>query len=205
MLVRYGSLVFRACRLLLAVWFVVSLWPDVAQARISGGGGDSESTEVSPVSVAADGTIEVPPFFVRAGHGGPIIHSAPSDSAPSLSGLFLDTSLEVTGERVDGNGVLWYTTRLWGVFPGWVRADQTDVGASPEASSDESALPTPTVAAAASAVSPLLPLKATGQLVDEYILRDGPGTDAEVIDTFPAGTRVAVVGWETDSDASAWF
>ena len=198
-------LIRRIHRLLLAIGFLVALSPGAAHAAQVGDGGGTSTVQDPLVTTAPDGSIQVPPFNVRAGHGGPKVHTAPEDSAPVLSGLFLDTSLQVTAERVDGNGNLWYAIRLWDVFPGWVRADQTEVGPSPllapgatTPTSDATATPT-------SAASSSVPLKTTGHLTDQYILRDSPGTDGDVVDVIAASASVAVDGWATDSDGSAWF
>jgi len=199
---------WRATGLSVIFGLILALRPGLSFARGIGAGTTDQLIPApriaTGVSYADPTMIPTPTFEVRASHGGPIVRTSPSDSASPISGLYLDTYLPVSGVHVDGNGNLWYAVRLWGVLTGWIRADQTVAASPPPLASVDTSSSSTDVAAAPTATG-MLPLASSGTVIDDYILRDGPGTDANVVDTLAAGTPVTISGWATDANASAWY
>lgn len=163
------------------------------------------AADAAPGSVVAPAAIDAatPLFVVRARKGGPVVRTAPDSHAQELSGLYFDTYLPVLSQRTDSAGTLWYQVRLWGVLPGWIRADQTEPGDPPT--------PTPRPPAPPSAPAPrpgrsaVFPLSAHGVTSDWVNFRAGSSVDSDQIDLLAPGTVVAVQAWQTDEQASVWY
>lgn len=200
--------------------------PLPVEARSIGDGGAIPRTSAGDVETATTHPLAVPvmattksngssevllqkpdvQFVVRARQGTTGVRAQPASDTPVLSGLYYDTYLPVYAEIVDASGLLWYQVRLWGVVNGWIRADDTDSGDPP---------PPPPVpsqpaegggtAATPSQASPAFKLTAQGVTNDQYVLRDSPSTDGNVIAVLPPGATVSVQSWQTDASGSAWY
>lgn len=165
-----------------------------------------------PLLLAATPTVPVstptPRPVVRAGHGGPVVHTAPNAASPALSGLYLDTYLTVRGQQTDAQGVLWYQVKLWGTLTGWIRADQTETGPPPSTTprtlSAGGGVPT-SAAPVALAPSPIYPLNAQGITTDLVNLRSDANISANQITVLDAGTKLQVQAWRTDDQSSPWY
>jgi 3D (Asp-Asp-Asp) domain-containing protein len=144
------------------------------------------------------------PLQVRAKPGGPAVHVAPDQASPSLSGLYFDTYLPVLEQRVDSAGVNWYRVELWGTLSGWIRAADTETGDPPP--------PTPVADEPSAGGAPprslrgdVHSIKASGTTNDEYNVRGDSSIDADSLSVVPAGTAVAIDGWQSDDDGSIWY
>jgi hypothetical protein len=144
-------------------------------------------------------------FVVRARRGSLGVLAQPAPDTSVLSGLYYDTYLPVYAEIVDAKGLLWYEVRIWGVVPGWIRADDTESGDPPAPT--PASTPSATGGGTAATARPVqqFSLAAQGVTNDQYILRDSPSTDGSVITVLPPGATVAVKTWQVDASGSAWY
>ncbi len=142
-------------------------------------------------------------FVVRARKGGPVVRSAPSETASPLSGLYYDTYLPVLSQQPDAAGVLWYQVRLWGVLNGWIRADQTEPGDPPLPTPRPPPPPAPSIRRPGR--SAIFPLTARARTNDWVNFRSDSDVDSERIDLLAPGTLLNVQAWQTDDESSAWY
>lgn len=161
------------------------------------------ATPTPSIVAAATMAERSPMFVVRARKGGPVVRSAPHDGATGLSGLYYDTYLPVYSQQSDAAGTLWYQVRLWGVLPGWIRADQTETGDPPPPTPRPPSPPPPPVRRPGR--SAVFPLVAKGVTNDWVNFRAGASVDSQRIDLLPPGTTLTVQAWQIDDDASAWY
>jgi hypothetical protein len=147
-----------------------------------------------------------PLFLVRALRGGPNVRTAPNDAAPAYSGLYFDTYLPVFAQVTDASGTIWYAVQLWGALSGWIRADQTETGDPP--------VPTPAPASPSSSTAPseaspapsdIVPLVASGELRDEYVLRQAADSQSTAVGQLPPGETVSIKAWRADASGSMWY
>jgi hypothetical protein len=147
-----------------------------------------------------------PLFLVRARRGGPNVRTAPNDAASAYSGLYYDTYLPVLGQVTDASGVVWYSVQLWGALAGWIRADQTETGDPPVPTPEPASASSGTVPGNSSAASSdVVALVASGQLRDEYVLRQAADTASAALGLLEPGESVAVQAWRADAAGSIWY
>jgi hypothetical protein len=169
----------------------------------TGGSASLLSSVTHPTGATPD---QAPLFLVRALRGGPSVRTAPNDAAPAYSGLYFDTYLPVFGQVTDASGAIWYSVQLWGSLAGWIRADQTETGDPPvptPAPASPSSTATPGVAIAAP--GDIVPLIATGELRDEYVLRQAADTQSTAIGLLQLGETVSIKAWRADAGGSIWY
>lgn len=144
-----------------------------------------------------------PLFVVRANHGEAIVRTTPSTQAARVSGLYYDTYLPVFAQAYNASNVLWYAVRLWGVVPGWIRADQTTFGDPPP--STPTAEAGPASARPAPGLSAPIPLYTTGTTNDLVYLRVASNAQSTSRALLAPGTTVHVWAWQPDGTGSPWY